>query len=63
MAVAPAAMADIFQSTLSMRRATNATNSSVAANNAFQSTLSMRRATNSWLQVNSNARYFNPRSP
>ena len=34
----------LFQSTLSMRRATN-TNNTNASNDTFQSTLSMRRAT------------------
>ena len=55
--------ADIFQSTLSMRRATRYAVIGTIFVSLFQSTLSMRRATAKRLNKEENAKYFNPRSP
>ena len=52
----------IFQSTLSVRRATCAS-SSVSVCKSFQSTLSVRRATFRGMHVHRRIVYFNPRSP
>ena len=53
----------LFQSTLSMRRATEQIASYLASHNLFQSTLSMRRATEPVRQPTETKTNFNPRSP
>ena len=52
----------IFQSTLSMRRATRSFEL-IGPPKKFQSTLSMRRATGSWWFQAFHPSNFNPRSP
>ena len=53
----------IFQSTLSMRRATGSNLKGYLRTSEFQSTLSMRRATCSFSSFISIPFNFNPRSP
>ena len=52
----------VFQSTLSMRRATSYTEST-GTFNQFQSTLSMRRTTDQGSAAQAASSDFNPRSP